>query len=244
MDRLIFNILNRVDSSNNYAMQRVHEGLAIHGEAWFARMQTAGKGQRGKTWESEPDENLLMSVVIRPPDCLTSHPFYLSAMVSVVCSRFISEIAYMPCRIKWPNDLYFNDRKAGGILIENNIRGNSWRWSVIGIGINVNQSGFGNGAGNPVSLFQLTGKRNNAADLAKMLHKTLIQAVDNVSIETKADYLSAYNDMLFRREEKVWLKKGSDVFEAQIKGVNERGDLMVCRPEMCRYAHGEIAWIL
>ncbi len=244
MDSLMFNILDQVDSTNNYAMGRIHEGLAKSGEAWFARVQTGGKGQRGKAWESNIDENLLMSVIIQPPQFLKISSFYLQALVSVVSARFLSEITQSSCRIKWPNDLYFNDRKAGGILIENSIRGAGWNWAIIGIGININQSSFPLEAKNPCSVFEITKKRLDPVLLAKTLHAQLWEAVSLFSAEKEAEYMKVYNRLLYRREEIVKLKKGNHLFEAVIKKVDNTGRLEVLQPDKQHYIHGEIEWLL
>jgi len=244
MDSLMFNILDQVDSTNNYAMGRIHEGLARNGEAWFARVQTDGKGQRGKAWKSNINENLLMSVIIRPPQFLKISSFYLQALVSVVSARFLSEITQSSCLIKWPNDLYLNDRKAGGILIENNIRGTHWNWAIIGIGININQSSFPLEAKNPCSVFEITQKRFDPVLLAKTLHAQLWEAVSLLSAEKEAEYMNAYNKLLYRREELVKLKKGNHLFEAVIKKVDNTGRLEVLQPDKQSYIHGEIEWLL
>ena len=138
-----------VDSTNNYALTKLHAGLTQHGAAFFAHEQIAGKGQRGKTWISEKDANLILSVVINPHHLLElTQQFLLSACVAVSAAEFFSRYAGDATRIKWPNDLYWSDRKAGGILIENIIGSQrsdtespiaSWLWAVAGIGININQ---------------------------------------------------------------------------------------------------------
>ena len=112
-------VLNSIDSSNNYAMQQVHAGLAEHGYAWFALEQTAGKGQRGKEWKGTKAENIAVSVVLETSKLGIGQQFRLSAAVAVGVLNFFSEYAGAGCSIKWPNDLYWGDRKAGGILIEN-----------------------------------------------------------------------------------------------------------------------------
>jgi len=99
----LFNILDSVDSTNNYAMARINEGLAEHGMAWFAREQTSGKGQRGKKWQSEPDNNIILrqsepdnniilSITVKPSPAFISNPFYLSALVATTCNDFLQKI--------------------------------------------------------------------------------------------------------------------------------------------------------
>lgn len=114
-------ILPVIDSTNNYAMGQATAGQAGHGTVYFALEQTAGKGQRGKTWLTTPGENIMMSVVIQPQALKTSQQFLLSAAIALGCYDFFKNYAGEETRIKWPNDLYWRDRKAGGILIESRL---------------------------------------------------------------------------------------------------------------------------
>ncbi|HMX79677.1 MAG TPA: biotin--[acetyl-CoA-carboxylase] ligase, partial [Ferruginibacter sp.] len=154
-------ILEAVDSTNNYAMAQVHAGLANHGLAWFAQEQTAGKGQRGKRWQTGKGKNIAMSLVLEPERFGRVKPFLLSASIALACHAFFEKYAGPPTRIKWPNDLYWGDRKAGGILIENVYHGKNWKWAVAGTGININEDRFDPELINPVSLYQITGTQYN-----------------------------------------------------------------------------------
>ena len=174
----IFHYLDTTDSTNNYAMRMVHEGLAKHGMAWFAHEQTAGKGQRGKKWNSNPGENIMMSIAFNPPKAFFAAPFLFNAVITVACRDFFDKLIPDALKIKWPNDLWVGDRKAGGILIENSYQGSYWNWSVVGIGFNVNQQEFSNQLKNPVSLRQLTGKSYDAVQLARELQLMLLDAIE------------------------------------------------------------------
>src|SRR6218665_1526603 len=89
----LFSILDTVDSTNNYAMAGVHAGLARHGMAWFARDQTAGKGQRGKVWQSRPGQNIALSIVLKPKTIFSANHFMLNAVVARECHRYFNEKA-------------------------------------------------------------------------------------------------------------------------------------------------------
>ena len=108
--------LQSVDSTNNYARSLIHEGLAQHGTAIFAYEQVAGKGQHGKVWISEKDANIILSMVLRPQPLLLTQQFMLSACMAVAVHDFFMKYAGEATKIKWPNDLYWQDRKAGGVL--------------------------------------------------------------------------------------------------------------------------------
>ena len=153
--------LSSVESTNIYAMQMAHARLASPGTVYFAWEQTAGKGQRQKSWKSEPGQNLILSAVTTPEVAFRENQFRLSCSAALACRDFFSKYAGDETTIKWPNDLYWRDRKAGGILIENIIRGIHWEYAIIGIGININQTFFDPSLPNPVSLKQITGKNFN-----------------------------------------------------------------------------------
>ncbi len=135
-------ILDQIDSTNNYAMEMVQLGELAHGDAVFALDQTAGKGRMGRTWRSERGANLILTLVVQMQWLPVVDQFRLSAAVSLGCRDFFQENIKENLKIKWPNDIYINDSKAGGILIENVIKGNLWQWAVIGIGLNLNQVHF------------------------------------------------------------------------------------------------------
>ncbi|MDB5209488.1 MAG: biotin--[acetyl-CoA-carboxylase] ligase, partial [Sediminibacterium sp.] len=113
--------LTVVESTNIYAMERLQANLAAHGAAFFAHHQTAGKGQRGKTWSDEPGSNIALSVIVDCSSFLLTKQFPLSVMVAVACHDLFNKYATGGTFIKWPNDVYWRDRKAAGILIENQV---------------------------------------------------------------------------------------------------------------------------
>ena len=112
-------ILESVDSTNNYAMAQVRTGLAKHGDGFFALAQVNGKGQRGKTWITEPGTNIILTLVMQPFPLPLAKQFTFSTAIALAVHDFFSAYAGDETFIKWPNDIYWRDRKAGGILIEN-----------------------------------------------------------------------------------------------------------------------------
>ena len=180
---LPFTELTEVDSTNIYAMNQVKTNLAGHGAAYLAQKQWAGKGQMGKVWEAQTGQNILLSVVLDPKklvfDGLELEPHVVSMLVAVGCFNFFVAYAGDESSIKWPNDIYWRDRKAGGILIENSLRGTEWTWAVIGIGFNINQTSFSPDAPNPVSLRQITGRQWEIARLQTELSKALTKSIQD-----------------------------------------------------------------
>jgi BirA family biotin operon repressor/biotin-[acetyl-CoA-carboxylase] ligase len=149
--------LDSVPSTSSY-LATIADTLP-DGTVVVTREQTAGRGQRGNSWEAEPGANLTFSLLLRPEGVKAVEQFAISEAVALGIVTALQ--AYMPgvdVRIKWPNDIYANGRKICGILIENAILGTEIRRSIAGIGINVNQTVWRSDAPNPVSMAQLTGK--------------------------------------------------------------------------------------
>jgi BirA family biotin operon repressor/biotin-[acetyl-CoA-carboxylase] ligase len=236
--------ISSVDSTNNYAMQQVQKGIAQHGVAYFAHNQHSGKGQRGKQWHAAPGENIILSVVLDTSYLQVSKQFGLSMAIAMAAHDLFSSCALNNTSIKWPNDLYWCDRKAGGILIENIIRGKDWQWSIAGIGININQIIFESSVLNAVSLKQITGKIHHPVQLAKELCRHLDQRYNQLIHQGTKHLLPEYNSVLYKRNELVKLKKTNVLFEATIKEVNEYGQLIVEAGTKKVYTVGDIEWII
>jgi BirA family biotin operon repressor/biotin-[acetyl-CoA-carboxylase] ligase len=236
-----FTILSSVDSTNNYAMGQVQAGLARHGAAWFAHEQTAGKGQRNKRWLTDPSENILLSVVLQPFSLNVSGQFLLSASIALATYDFYKNYAGDESAIKWPNDLYWRDRKAGGILIENNFRGNDWQFAVAGMGININQTQFDAALPNPVSLKQITGKDFNVIQLARELCSRLEERFQQLLNAGTESVLKNYEAVMYKREQMVKLRKDGRVFETVVRGVSPTGKLITGEHQ---YDFNEVEWVI
>jgi BirA family biotin operon repressor/biotin-[acetyl-CoA-carboxylase] ligase len=168
--------LSTIDSTNIYAMAQIKAGLAKSGSCYTADFQTNGKGQHGRVWESNKGQNLLCSYILElnTLDALKNwtpaDQIGFSAAIALGVRAFFAAFAGSETKIKKPNDIYFSDRKAGGILIENLVRGQEWTWTVIGIGMNINQTefspeAFNSVSSNPISLQEIT---NQSWDIKKM----------------------------------------------------------------------------
>lgn len=219
-------ILNTVDSTNNYAMAMIQKEELVSGNAVFAIEQTAGKGRRGKEWNTVAGENIIMSVIAEMQWLPTSQQFHLSVAAALACHDLISKYSDQEIAIKWPNDLFINDSKTGGILIENVIKGTLWQWAVIGIGINVNQMNFEEYNLKPASLKKMSGIEYDVLQLATELQQLVLNRIQQIK-EGKFDYLlKEYNEKLYGRERMVKLNKGNIVFETTIKEVSATGQLI------------------
>lgn len=237
-------ILASVDSTNNYAMGQVRNGLAKPGQAWFSYEQTHGKGRRGKVWKAEKGKNIILSIAVTTHFLTVYQQFQLSTAVSLGCIDFFIKYAGDETKIKWPNDIFWNDRKAGGILIENLVKGNDWQWAVIGIGLNINQTQFDlDNVFKPVSLKQITGKDFDVVALAAELYTDIIKRFEDLQKNGFEKMLFEYNEHLFRKDKKAKLKKDNAIFETTIKGVSAEGKLLTADTMEREFDFDEVEWV-
>ena len=200
--------ITHTNSTNTLLKELLAKGEWPEGESFLrAGYQSAGRGQTGNSWESEADKNLLCSILL-PPD---QEPFFLNVAVSVALHRVVAEAIWLttleteadkPLRIKWPNDLYYGDKKIAGVLIENAILGNKVQYSIAGIGLNVNQTEWQSDAPNPLSLKTLceaiTGEKEEL-DIADLMD-ALDGELRHVLIEPRDLTWWYYKSHLYRSE--------------------------------------------
>jgi BirA family biotin operon repressor/biotin-[acetyl-CoA-carboxylase] ligase len=234
--------LDSIDSTNNYAMQLIDADKSQNGMAIVARKQEAGKGQRGNTWKDTPGQSLLMSIIVTPKHEI-SKQFVFSASVAVAIANVLQKLnAEWKVNIKWPNDIIINDKKAGGILIENILRGSKWSHSIIGIGMNIQQTKFPQSLPFATSLKLESGTTYDITKIRELLREAILQAVLYPSAD--AGTMQSYNEYLYKRgvkqgfseENKAWV---ATVLEAGADGVLkvqlENGDITL-------YRHGAVLW--
>jgi BirA family biotin operon repressor/biotin-[acetyl-CoA-carboxylase] ligase len=219
-------VLEKVDSTNNYAMGLIREGVLMNGSGVFAREQFAGKGRRGKTWASGSGENIILSIALEMGWQSLLHQFPLSVSTALACHDLISPIIKEKVFLKWPNDIFINDSKAAGVLIENVVKGTLWQWAVIGIGMNVNQTNFEEMENKVISLKLLTGKEFPVIPLAEELQSAILNRVDQLKEGHFPEMLEEYNQHLYARDRTVKLRQQNRIFETTIKGVSEKGELL------------------
>lgn len=235
--------LDTIDSTNNYAMRLIDADTAQPGMTIIARSQEQGKGQHGKHWFDEPGSCLLMSIIIAP-NCKLDSQFAFNAAVAVAIADVLTDIyEHWRVNIKWPNDIMVGDKKAGGVLIENVVRGSNWAYSVIGLGLNVLQTEMPADVPHATSLKMASGKELSLLELRNKLRAKIIERVSK-HIST-ADTMEAYNDYLYKREEQQQFLEDGTVWEGQIKGAIETGLLAVMASEKnIRFLrHGEATWV-
>lgn len=219
--------LDSIDSTNTHAMKQIQAKLAEHGTVYFALEQTAGKGQKGKKWQTNKGENILISAVINASQLGLHQQFYISAVAALATYDLLKKYIGKHVAIKWPNDIYVNDSKAAGILIENKLKGSKWQWCVVGIGVNINQTTFASSITNPTSLALETDKKYNVANLVKELCSFLETRFQQLLQQKPEKLLKEYNSHLYKRNKIVKLKQNNISFNCTIKEVNSNGQLLV-----------------
>lgn len=217
--------LDEVDSTNvhmaSLAMQGVEEGTVV-----AAKFQTEGRGQRGNTWDSEDAKNLTFSILLRPTFLPVKKQFLVSKVVALaICDTlecFVSGIS-----IKWPNDIYVGDAKIAGILIENSFSSHLMDTSIVGIGLNVNQTVFTDDIPNPASLCLLTGKEYDLNALLEKLCHALSNRYSQLISENFDVISNDYFGKLYRKDKYYTYMSNGITFRAIIFGVRDSGELLL-----------------
>lgn len=230
-----------VDSTNNYVAKLVSEGKIAHGTVILAGHQLAGKGHRGAVWEAEAHQNLLFSCWLEHENLAVNRQFALTQFVSLSLIDILQHYQ-IKAEIKWPNDLVINGKKIAGILIENHIGSGRIKGSIVGLGLNVNQTGFGNFNATSMLL-----EKEMALDLNEIAF-SLVQ-----SLQLNYTHLTNLNFGLLDQiyQDKLWLKgrwsqfKTADkTFEGRIIGTNTEGQLkMETAGEVKLFNHKEIQFL-
>ncbi len=216
-------------STNNLAISRIRDGVACEGDVICAQWQTQGRGHAGNVWESDPHMNLLCSFILQPHHLEPSRQFLLTQVVSLAAREVIQSCVPKDfCSVKWPNDLYINNMKVGGILFQNTIRGNIIDFAVAGLGINVNQLVFSQDIPNPVSLRQLSKTEISLEDFRIKVANSINDYYQLTFSSSGIEILEKqYLSNLFRIGEKAIYQADDRLFEGVIQGVDEYGRLFV-----------------
>jgi BirA family biotin operon repressor/biotin-[acetyl-CoA-carboxylase] ligase len=163
----------------------------------------------------------------------------LSATIALSCRELLNQFTGGDIFVKWPNDIYWRDRKAGGILIENQLSGSELRFSIAGIGLNINQVNFPAEAAKAVSLRQITGRQFDTENLAHELCRIVSRRLQSLQED---QIVSEYNEHLLFKDQQVKLRTGNVTFETYIIGVNREGELLT--KDVVDRSFREVVWIL
>lgn len=212
-------------STNTFLHEMMRQDKLPEGFLLYTDFQTAGKGQPGNTWESENGKNLLFSMLLYPHSIKVYEQFILSEITGLAIRKVLEKYTDDIC-IKWPNDIYWKDKKIAGILIENSLFRDRIDTCIIGIGLNVNQEVFISNAPNPVSLRQITGNDINREILLMEIQAELLNIYQNYSPEfIHQEYLNnLYRRNGFHRYAET---AANTVFDAEIEDVLPDGRLIL-----------------
>ena len=218
--------LNEVDSTNEYAKKYILEHTECQFVSIMAGFQTLGRGQHGNKWESNRDENIMMSLIFKPTLMPANRQFVISQATSLAIVDYLLGMSVKDVKIKWPNDIYVGNKKICGILVENFIEGSNLSTSIIGVGLNLNQKEFISDAPNPISLYGLVGIKQDVATSQDLLVEHIIKRLESISSATNT-LDNEYKSNLFRLGMESGFTVDGEHFDGEILGVNEIGQLII-----------------
>jgi len=236
--------LESIDSTNNYAVSLTGSDRPEEGTVVWALEQTAGRGQGNNRWQSEPGRNLTFTIILYPAWLSPENQFLLNKAIALGVLGFVSEYAEH-ASIKWPNDICIGTRKVSGILIENRLRGSWFDSSIVGIGINLNQTGFDPGLPNAISLAQLIHRELDPAEALQGVCKSIDLQWEQLIAGEFARISHNYNSALLFCNTPALFTKQNERFTGTVTGVDDQGRLMIrdTGRRLYRFAHKEVEYV-
>ncbi len=222
-----------IDSTNSYLQNLLDKGEDVADNVVVTDFQTSGKGQGKNVWQSEDGKNLLFSIALDMSFLKAEDQFLLTQMVSVAMINVLKN--YLPEEnlfIKWPNDIYFNNKKIAGILIKNEIKGIMLGTSIIGIGLNVNQTDFNESLPNPISMKMITGKDYDLEEVLMEVAKSQSRRVAELqrqqsTVNSQQLIANSYINHLYRYNQWAFYEHEGEVKEMMITGYDRFGRLIL-----------------
>lgn len=237
--------LDSCTSTNRLLLETLDRGEGLpHGYTVYTSYQSRGYGQIGNSWESEGGKNLLFSLLIHPTQVHALEQFFISEAVALAIAEYL-DTETADVSVKWPNDIYWREKKICGILIENNLRGAYLKNCVIGVGLNLNQDVFHSDAPNPVSLKNITGKTYNTEDALRQILTNFFSLLELGYADRKSLH-TRYIERLFRYGAPASYSDAGGCFTGTISAVEPDGHLHITDSRGCdrRYAFKEVSYIL
>lgn len=246
MEKIEWHIIKLAEtcSTNTYLDELDIETPQGEGCVVVTHTQSAGRGQRGNSWEAEPGQNLTFSYLLRPEEVAAKEQFVISQAVSLAVVDVLSKYAD-GFSVKWPNDIYYRDSKIAGILIEHHLSGMNISRTIVGIGLNINQQQFLSDAPNPISLRQITGDEYHLdAMLGEVLEATAHRYAQCMANRELLQH--DYAQVLYRKEGFYTYRDNDGEFSARIQEVLPDGYLVLCDVEgrVRQYAFKEVAFVI
>jgi len=230
-------------STQDLAWTLLKDGTPVEGTLVITDHQYRGRGQRGKKWFTEPGQNITLSLIVSPTFLLAKDSFLLNMGCSLALQNWLSSYLDEKLKIKWPNDIYYNHQKLGGVLIETTTLAGYLKHAVIGIGININQPYFD--FDGPVSLYQILGRVFELQTLVEELMLTLEEKYLSLKRGATNDWKSVYYTHLYGMGQKIPFRDRIGNFVGEVQGLDETGKLIVRSEARGEKAYGikEIALV-
>ncbi len=238
--------LEVIDSTMSFASDLIAKSKPSEGTVVLADYQQAGRGQAGNTWQSSPAENLTLSAILYPSFLPVRRQFYLNMAVSLAVKELVETQTGIPAQVKWPNDILIAKKKVAGILISNTLRGDHLRSSIVGVGLNVNQTQFVPELNKATSLRLETGQYYDRKASLELLCEKLEQYYLLLRSENVQALKQAYLEALYGWQLTMnFHQPGGASFEAVITDVDESGKLCLrVGPEVRLYNFKELVFHL
>jgi BirA family transcriptional regulator, biotin operon repressor / biotin---[acetyl-CoA-carboxylase] ligase len=232
-------------STNSHAFDLLKKNKLPEGTILYTNYQSAGKGYSGNMWESEDGKNLLISIILYPSFIQPEDQFHISMVISLGVCDFL--MRYIPqCSIKWPNDIWVNNDKIAGLLLESSLADNQIEFTIAGIGLNINQKKFLSNAPNPVSLNQLTGESYDLPSSLEILSADLDKRYKQLIRGNLGEIKKEYVSKLYSLNEWHEFRDKNSKFTGRVLTVGDYGRLMIERQtgDVSEYSFKEMEFIL
>lgn len=237
--------LAQTESTNSYLLHQLPPHQKIHGTIVYTYDQTAGRGQRQNLWHSEPNKNIALSVYLSENLPAPENQFILNIISGLAVRSLVGQYTSAPVHLKWPNDVVINRKKISGILIENSIQGEKIRESIIGIGLNVNQTAWH-------SLHTATSLKTETSATKDYYLDTITDQLITALNRYWSDYLHGDTRQLWKTYDKHLYREGElrdlsgqQLDPSDLQRINPDGSLEILTPEGNKtYMHGQLQWEL
>ncbi|HEX3008699.1 MAG TPA: biotin--[acetyl-CoA-carboxylase] ligase [Bacteroidales bacterium] len=237
--------LDEVDSTNSILSAKYLNRNLPEGSVIVASSQTKGRGQGANKWHSEAGKNLTCSFVLYPSFLEASYQFYISKIFSLAVADLVS-LYSDKVSIKWPNDIYVNDKKIAGLLIEHAIERNNIKSSILGLGLNVNQKSFPSNLPNPVSLMNITQTKQDLDEILESLTNILEYRYSLLKNRELGVIDENYQSLLYRYKKLALFEVNGKRVAGSIEGVESTGELIFKndRSEILHFGYKEIEYVI
>ncbi|WP_430403658.1 biotin--[acetyl-CoA-carboxylase] ligase [Fluviicola sp.] len=230
--------LHEVDSTNNYAAKLLSEGKLAHGTVILAEHQTAGRGQRGRSWQSVGSKQFTGTFFLKTDFLSVDHLCYLNMSIALSVRGMVQSFTRKKVSIKWPNDIFIENHKIAGILIETNWKNGRVEGAIVGIGVNISPV---QSVGYATSLEELSGKSPDVLTILDVLNENLTEFYQHVQ-RSDFEYLkSTYESFLWKKDEEITLEERQNPipFQGIIRGVDQIGNLLVEKDGVITVYHNQ-----